>query len=71
MEFPCLSQGSGLAALHENVEYETILINGAPKPVFLAADRDGDLVEMPFVAEPASRTLADVVDEVPAEFLGS
>jgi hypothetical protein len=30
--------------LHQNVEDETILINGAPEPVLLAADRDHRLI---------------------------
>jgi hypothetical protein len=62
--------GFGVApTLHENVEHETILINSAPEPVFLATDRNDDFVEVPFVAEPTSRTPADAVGEVPAEFL--
>lgn len=54
--------------LYENVEHETILIDSAPEPVFLATDRNDDFVEVAFVAEPTSRTPADVVGEVPAEF---
>ena len=41
------------AALHQNVEDEAILIDGAPEPVFLSPDGDDGLVELPFVAEPA------------------
>jgi hypothetical protein len=45
-------RGLGVAAaLHENVEYESILINSAPESVFLATDRNDDFVEVPFVAE--------------------
>lgn len=40
-------------ALNKNVEYEAILIDGAPKPVLFACDADDDLVQMPFVAEAA------------------
>lgn len=41
------------AALDEDVEDEAILIDGAPEPVFLSSNSDDDLVEVPFVAEPA------------------
>ena len=40
------------AALDQNVEDETILIHGAPEPVFLSPNGDDDLVEVPFVTEP-------------------
>ena len=50
--------GLGIAAaLHQDVENKTVLINGVPKPVFLAADRDDDLIEVPFVAKPAGGCL--------------
>lgn len=42
------------AALNQDVKVETILIDGAPEPMFLAGDRDHHLVEVPFVTEPAS-----------------
>jgi hypothetical protein len=41
------------AALHQNVENKTVLIDGAPEPVFLTGDRDDNLIEVPFVAETA------------------
>lgn len=41
------------AALHQNVQNKTVLIDGALEPVFLAGDRDDNLVEVPFVTEPA------------------
>ena len=56
------------AALDQDVENETGLINGAPEPVLFAADRDEDLIHVPFV--PASRrALADPIGERLAEFL--
>jgi hypothetical protein len=63
--------GFGIAVtLHQNVKNETILIDGAPGPVFLAGNRDDDLVKVPFVAEFTGRAPADVVCEMPTEFLG-
>jgi len=44
------------------------LIDGAPKPVLLAGDRDDDLIHMPFVAA-SRRTLADLIGERFAELL--
>jgi hypothetical protein len=38
------------AALHENVEDETFLIDGAPEPMSPAPDRNHNLVQLPFVA---------------------
>jgi hypothetical protein len=57
-----LRSASVPAALDQDVENETILINGAPKPVLLAGDRNDDLIHMPFVAA-CRRTLADLVRE--------
>lgn len=34
------------ATLDQNVNNETILIDGTPCPVFLARDRDGNLIEV-------------------------
>lgn len=56
------------AALDQNVEDEAILIDGTPEPVFLSTDGDDRLVEVPFVAEPAGRSLSDIIGKVPAEF---
>ena len=33
------------SALNQNVENEAVLIDGAPKPLLFAADRNDDLVE--------------------------
>ena len=42
--------GLGIAArLHDLIEHVSILINGSPQPVFLARDRDHDLIEVPDV----------------------
>ncbi len=38
------------AALHQNIENETVLINGVPRPVPLPTDRNDGFVEMRFVA---------------------
>ena len=43
--------GLGIAAaLYQYVENKTVLIDGAPKPMSLAGDRDDNLIEVPFVA---------------------
>src|ERR1700722_10529873 len=55
-------------ALDEDVEGKAILINGAPEPVWLAGDRDDDLIHMPFVAA-SRRALADLISERLAELL--
>lgn len=36
------------AALYQNLQDETILIHGTPKPMLLAPDRNNDLIKMPF-----------------------
>jgi len=41
------------AALRQHIENKAVLINGAPKPVFPSTDGDDNLIEVPFVAEPA------------------
>lgn len=42
--------------LHQDLQDETVLIDGAPEPVLLAADRNDGLVEMPLVtSRPAER----------------
>jgi hypothetical protein len=56
------------AALNENVEDEAILIDGAPEPMFPAADRDHNLVQVPFVATRRGLT-ANAVGIFPTEFL--
>ena len=60
-------------ALHQRVEHKAVLIDGAPEPVFpepvfLAVDRDDDLVELPFFSESRCAT-PDLVGKVPPEFL--
>ena len=57
------------SALNQGIENEAVLIDGAPQPMFLAIDRDDDLVEMPLVAQ-ARSAATDFVGEVSAEFLG-
>ena len=56
------------AALHQNVQNKTVLIDGAPKPVFLAANGDDDLIEVPFIAKLAGGSPPDIIGEMPAEF---
>ncbi len=55
--------------LDEDVENEAILIDGAPEPMFLAGDRDDDLIEMPFIAT-NWRAPTNATGEFPTEFLG-
>jgi hypothetical protein len=59
-------RGAVSAALDQDVEDKAILIDGAPKPILLARDRDDDLVHVPFVAA-SRRTLADPIGERFAE----
>src|SRR5580704_6792916 len=56
------------STLDQDVENEAILIDGAPKPVWLASNRDDYLIHMPFVAA-SRRTLADLIGERLAELL--
>ena len=55
--------------LDQHIKNKAVLIDGAPEPMFLAIDRNDNLVKMPFVAE-LRRTLADFFGEVASEFLG-
>ena len=55
------------STLDEDIKNEAILIDRAPKPVWLAGDRDGDLIQMPFVAARWS-PLTDLAGERLAEF---
>jgi len=60
--------GHGIAAaLHQYVENKTVLIDAAPKSVFLASDRDDNLIEVPFVAKPAGGSPPDIISERPPE----
>jgi len=57
------------AALHQHIENEAILIDSSPQPMFLAANGDDDLIEMPFVAEPTGGPPAYFAGKVPTKFL--
>lgn len=48
------------AALHPNIQYETILIDSAPQPVLLAAHRDHDFIEKLLAIDLTRRAAADV-----------
>ena len=51
-ESPC---GCGVsAALDQDLEHITILVNGTPQVVFLASDLDEDLVKVPSVTQTTS-----------------
>src|ERR1700720_2731220 len=56
------------STLDQDVENDAVLIDGAPEPVWLASNRDDDLIHMPFVAA-SRRTLADLIGERLAELL--
>ena len=56
------------AALNQSVENEAIRVDGAPKPMLLAVDRNHDFIEMPLVAE-LRRSPTDFVGIDPSEFL--
>ena len=56
------------STLDQDVENDAVLIDGAPEPVWLAGDRDDDLIHMPFVAA-SRRALADLIGERLAELL--
>jgi hypothetical protein len=58
-----------VATLHQYAENKTVLIDGAPKPVFLATNRDDDLIEVPFAAEPSDGSPANFAGKVPTKFL--
>jgi len=63
-----LRRRSITAALLENIEDETNLIEGSPQPVLLAGDGDRNFVEMPCVAE-LRRKSTNAAGEAPSEFL--
>ena len=56
-------------ALDQGDKHETVLIDGTSKPVLLAANRDGNLIQMPFVAVLGSAT-AELSGKIRSEFLG-
>jgi len=55
--------------LNQDIQNKATLIGGAPKPMLLASNCDDDLVEVPFVAESASRAATDGVGKASTEFL--
>jgi hypothetical protein len=57
------------SCLDQHIKNKAVLIDGAPKSMLLAVDRNHDLVKMPLVAKPR-RTPADFVSDVASEFLG-
>src|SRR4051794_40186564 len=62
--------GFGIAAaLHQHVENEAMLIDSPPQPVFLAANGDDDLIEVPFVAKLSGRAPADFIRKMSTKFL--
>lgn len=59
--------GLGIAAaLDQNVKDEAVPVDSAPKSVFLAGDRDDNLIKVPIIAAPAGRSLTDTIGEMPA-----
>ena len=56
------------STLDQDVENDAVLIDGVPEPVWLAGDRDDDLIHMPFVAA-SRRAPADLIGECLAELL--
>jgi len=54
------------SALDQDVEHNTGLIHGSPKPVLLAGDLENDLIQMPFIAR-ARQPTTDLIGEVLAE----
>ena len=56
------------SALNQRVDDEAVLIDGSPKPVFLAIDRDNDLIQMPLIAQ-LRRASADTISEISSKLL--
>jgi hypothetical protein len=50
------------ATLDQNLKNEAVLIDGAPKPVWLSGNREDDFIPMPFVAA-ARSPLADLIGD--------
>jgi hypothetical protein len=50
------------ATLDQNLKNEAVLIDGAPKPVWLSGNREDDFIPMPFVAAGRS-PLADLIGD--------
>nr|WP_291730342.1 hypothetical protein [Leisingera sp. F5] len=40
------------AGLNQHIQHELLLINGPPRPMLAASDRDDNFVQMLFAAEP-------------------
>jgi hypothetical protein len=55
-------------ALHQSIEHEAILVNGAPKLMLFAIDGDGYFIEMPLVAELRCAPL-NGAGKIPTKFL--
>ena len=56
------------SALHQHVEHDAVLIDGAPQPVLLAGDGDHHLVEVLLVAgtgQPAADLVGEGLAELP------
>ena len=45
--------------LHQNIEHDSVLVDGSPEPVLPTCDTDRDLVEVPFVSG-GRKTAADL-----------
>jgi hypothetical protein len=65
-----LGRFSIAAALDQDVEYGSMLIDSSPQPMLLAGDADHDFIKVPFVSG-YWKTAADPVGKVPTEFQGS
>jgi len=53
------------AALNQDIEHDSMLVDRTPEPMFLAGDADHDFIEMPFVS--GCRTTADLVSKILTE----
>ncbi len=53
--------------LHQNVDHVTVLIHGTPQPLLLAIDSNGNLIQVPVVAEP-SLSSASISAHSPGRF---
>jgi hypothetical protein len=61
-----LGRFSIVAALDQDVEYGSMLIDSSPEPVLLAGDADHDFIKVPFVAG-CWKTAADLIGKALAE----
>lgn len=60
------------AALDQDIEHGSVLVDGAPQPMLLASDADHNLIKMPFVsgcgqtpADPIGKALAELERPLP------